>query len=154
MSGMSKIVKTIASITFPFTMIYGLYIIAHGHLTPGGGFQGGAVVASACAMILVAYGSVWTMGKIKEKHLSVLESLGAIGFIGLALLGLVFGVVFFKNFLIGNEYFFGEIGEGLANINTAGVLPLMNFAVGLKVIVGLFAIVLVMAYATRLKEEK
>ena len=154
MSGMSKIVKTIASITFPFTMIYGLYIIAHGHLTPGGGFQGGAVVASACAMIVVAYGSVWTMGKIKEKHLSVLESLGAIGFIGLALLGLVFGVVFFKNFLIGNEYFFGEIGEGLANINTAGVLPLMNFAVGLKVIVGLFAIVLVMAYATRLKEEK
>jgi len=86
MSGMSKIVKTITSIAFPFTMIYGLYIIAHGHLTPGGGFQGGAVVASACAMILVAYGSVWTMGKIKEKHLSVLESLGAIGFIGLAFL--------------------------------------------------------------------
>lgn len=154
MSGMSKIVKTITSIAFPFTMIYGLYIIAHGHLTPGGGFQGGAVVASACAMILVAYGSIWTMGKIKEKHLSVLESLGAIGFIGLALLGLVFGVVFFKNFLVGNEYFFGEIGEGLANINTAGVLPLMNFAVGLKVIAGLFAIVLVMAYATRLKGEK
>jgi multicomponent Na+:H+ antiporter subunit B len=151
---MSKIVKTITSIAFPFTMIYGLYIIAHGHLTPGGGFQGGAVVASGCAMILVAYGSIWTMGKIKEKHLSVLESLGAIGFIGLALLGLVFGVAFFKNFLVGNEYFFGEIGEGLANINTAGVLPLMNFAVGLKVTVGLFAIVLVMAYATRLKEEK
>jgi len=154
MSGMSKIVKTISSIAFPLVTIYGLYIIAHGHLTPGGGFQGGAIVASGCAMILVAYGSVWTMGKIKEKHLSVLESLGAIGFISLALLGLVFGVVFFKNFLMGNEYFFGEIGEGLANINTAGVLPLMNFAVGLKVSVGLFAIVLVMAYATRLKEEK
>lgn len=154
MSGMSKIVKTISSIAFPLVTIYGLYIIAHGHLTPGGGFQGGAIVASGCAMILVAYGSVWTMGKIKEKHLSVLESLGAIGFISLALLGLVFGVVFFKNFLMGNEYFFGEIGEGLANINTAGVLPLMNFAVGLKVSVGLFTIVLVMAYATRLKEEK
>ena len=68
MSGMSRIVKTIASVTFPLTMIYGLYIIAHGHLTPGGGFQGGAVVASSCALILVAYGSVWTMGKIKEKR--------------------------------------------------------------------------------------
>ena len=52
MSGMSKIVKTIANIAFPLTLIYGLYIIAHGHLTPGGGFQGGAVVASGCAMIL------------------------------------------------------------------------------------------------------
>ena len=151
MSGMSKIVKTISSITFPFVTIYGLYVIAHGHLTPGGGFQGGAVVASGCAMILVAYGSVWTMGKIKEKHLSVLESFGAIGFIGLAFLGLIFGTMFFKNFLVGNDFLFGEIGKGLSNISTAGALPLMNFAVGLKVIAGLFGIVLVMAYTTKAK---
>ena len=58
MSGMSKIVKTITNIAFPFIIIYGLYIIAHGHLTPGGGFQGGAVVASGLAMIVVAYGSI------------------------------------------------------------------------------------------------
>ena len=90
---MSRIVKTISSITFPVVLIYGLYVIAHGHLTPGGGFQGGAVVASGCALILVAFGSVWTVGKIKEKRLSVLESAGAIGFIGLAFLGLIFGAI-------------------------------------------------------------
>ena len=158
MSGMSRIVKTMASITFPLTMIYGLYIIAHGHLTPGGGFQGGAVVASSCALILVAYGSVWTMGKIKEKSLSVFESLGAIGFIGLAFFGLIFGAnYFFNNFLLKQDTipFFNAVGTGASNINTAGIIPLMNFAVGLKVIVGLFAIVLVMAYATtKLKGEK
>ena len=154
MMGMSKIVKTITSVTFPLILIFGLYIIAHGHLTPGGGFQGGAVFASACAMILVAYGSVWTMGKIKEKHLSVLESIGAIGFIGIAFLGLIFGAIFFNNFLIGEGFLFDNIALGLADINTAGVLPLMNFAVGLKVIAGLFGIVLVMAYATRLREGK
>jgi multicomponent Na+:H+ antiporter subunit B len=153
MSGMSRIVKTISSIAFPFTMIYGLYIIAHGHLTPGGGFQGGAVVASACAMILVAYGSVWTLKKIKEKHLSVFESVGAIWFIGLAFFGLIFGAIFFKNFLVGNEFLFGHTALSAADIYTAGVLPLMNFAVGLKVIAGLFAIVLVMAYATTKKKE-
>ena len=151
MSGMSRIVKTISSVAFPFVLIYGLYIIAHGHLTPGGGFQGGAIVASGCAMILVAYGSIWTMGKIKEKNLSIFESFGAIGFIGLAFFGLIFGAVFFNNYLVGNKYFFGEKALGLSNINTAGVLPLMNFAVGLKVTAGLFAIVLVMAYATSKK---
>jgi len=78
MSGMSRIVKTTCSSIFPLIMIYGLYVIAHGHLTPGGGFQGGAIVASALTMILVAYGSIWTMGKIKEKNLSLLESLGGI----------------------------------------------------------------------------
>ena len=151
MSGMSKIVKTISNVTFPLIMIYGLYVIAHGHLTPGGGFQGGAVVASGCAMILVAYGSVWTMGKIKEKNLSVLESLGALFFIGIALFGLVFGAMFFNNFLADGGVIFGDhvaSGSTTADFNTGGVLPLMNFAVGLKVIAGLFAIVLVMAYTT------
>lgn len=154
MSGMSKIVKTMSAVVFPFIMIFGLYVIAHGHLTPGGGFQGGAVVASACVMILVAYGSVWTMKKIKEKHLSIFESLGAIGFISLAFFGLVFGSAFFYNFMANTQDFLGIFGDMVitgstaADINTAGVLPLMNFAVGLKVIAGLFAIVLVMAYAT------
>jgi multicomponent Na+:H+ antiporter subunit B len=157
MSGMSKIVKTMASVIFPFIMIFGIYVIAHGHLTPGGGFQGGAVVASACAMILIAYGSVWTIKKVKEKHLSVLESLGALGFIFLALFGIVFGLYFFNNFLANSDLIFGTavaLGTTTANINTAGVLPLMNFAVGLKVVAGLFAIVLVMAYATTKKEGK
>ena len=151
--GMSKIVQTIASITFPFVMIYGLYVIAHGHLTPGGGFQGGAVVASGLAMMLVAFGAPWVLDRLKEKHLSTLESLGGLGFIGIAFLGLIIGGVFFNNFLVGNPYLFGTVSDSAAaNLNTAGVLPFMNFFVGLKVIAGLFAIVLVMAYATTHKE--
>jgi multicomponent Na+:H+ antiporter subunit B len=154
---MSKIVKTVSNVALPIVLIFGLYVIAHGHLTPGGGFQGGAVVASGLAMILVAYGSIWTMQRIKEKRLSTFESLGAIGFIGLAFIGLIFGIQqFFYNFLMRQDVIpiFNEIGTGASNINTAGVIPLMNFAVGLKVIAGLFAIVLVMAYATRLKGAK
>ncbi len=158
MTEMSKIVKTITAIAFPFALIYGLYVIAHGHLTPGGGFQGGAVVASACAMVLVAYGSKWIFkNKDEEKFeskLSILESLGAIGFIGLAFFGLILGLVFFNNFLLGNDILFGVIpNSGAANINTGGVLPLMNFAVGLKVIAGLFAIVFIMAHATTAFKE-
>lgn len=157
MSGMSKIVKTISNITFPFIIIFGLYVIVHGHLTPGGGFQGGAVVASGCAMILVAYGSSWTLKKIKEKQLSVLESIGAVFFIVLALLGVVLAdKVFFDNFILGPNgigLIFNNIARGASDIFTAGVLPLMNFAVGLKVIAGLFAIVLVMAYATTKSKE-
>ena len=98
-------------------MIFGLYIIAHGHLTPGGGFQGGAVVASGCAMILISYGSIWTMGKIKEKNLSILESIGAVCFILLALLGLGFGTVFFNNFLV---------CFGLVNFSSFNPLSLQN----------------------------
>ena len=154
MNGMSKIVKTIAGISFPFIVIYGLYVIAHGHLTPGGGFQGGAVVASGLALILVAYGSQWTATKIKEHDLSLLESVGAIGFITVAFLGIFFGGVFFSNFIVGTDLLFGGIPlAGASDINTGGTLPLMNFAVGLKVIAGLFGIVFIMALAISKKEE-
>ena len=155
MSGMSKIVKTSVNILFPLTMIFGLYVIAHGHLTPGGGFQGGAIVASGCAMIVVAYGSKKVFKQIKEKRLSTFESIGGVGFITVALLGLVFSTVFFGNFLAGSNLLFGTTpatGSTSADFSTGGVLPLMNFAVGVKVIAGLFVIVLVMAYASSVKE--
>jgi len=157
MSEMSKIVRTLSNILFPFIMIFGLYVIAHGHLTPGGGFQGGAVVASGCIMLLVAYGSTWVFEKIKTSRLSVFESLGALGFIGTAFFGLFFGGWFFNNFLVRNGIIFNVVpatGSTLSNFNTAGVLPLMNFSVGVKVIAGLFVIVLVMGYASSLKEWK
>jgi len=157
MSEMSKIVRTISNIIFPFIMIFGLYVIAHGHLTPGGGFQGGAVAASGCAMLLVAYGSTWIIDRMKVSRLSMFESIGALGFIGVAFLGLIIGGMFFNNFLVGSNILFGNIpktGYTGANFNTGGVLPLMNFAVGVKVIAGLFVVVLVMAYASSLKEWK
>jgi multicomponent Na+:H+ antiporter subunit B len=155
MIGMSKIVKSFANILFPLITIYGLYVIAHGHLTPGGGFQGGAIVASGCALLLIAHGSPWIFKKIKEGNLSVLESLGALSFITLAFIGIFTGFAFFSNFLVGTNLLFGTVPtSGAADINTGGTLPLMNFAVGLKVIAGLFVIVLLMAFATTQKKEE
>jgi multicomponent Na+:H+ antiporter subunit B len=155
MKGMSIIVKTIANMGFPFILIYGLYVIAHGHLTPGGGFQGGAVVASGLVLMLIAYNSEWISKRIKESHFSIFESLGALGFIIIAFLGIIFGGMFFSNFLTGNEFVFGGIPlNGASDINTGGTLPLMNFAVGLKVIAGLFAIVYIMAHFISKKEDK
>jgi energy-converting hydrogenase B subunit I len=157
MSEMTRIVKTTANILFPFTLLFGFYVIAHGHLTPGGGFQGGAIVASGCALLLVAYSSGWIFDRIKEKRLVTFESIGALGFITVALLGLGFSAVFFGNFLVGSGMLFGTTpatGSTLADFSTGGVLPLMNFAVGVKVIAGLFVIVLVMAYASSIKEGR
>ena len=142
---MSKIVRTIANILYPFIFIFGLYVIMHGHLTPGGGFQGGAVVASGIALIAVAYGRERLEELIKEKNLSIFESLGALAFIGLAFLGI--GVTFFYNSLANSGSLFGNptpVGPNPGDLNTAGLLPLMNLAVGLKVLAGLGAVVIVM----------
>jgi len=141
-----------AGIIVPFVFVYGLYVILHGHLTPGGGFQGGGVFASGVALFIVAFGSAYVHQRLKEHHLSLLESSGVLIFIGLGFGGIA--TVFFYNFLVGSSVF-GNIpptGANPGDIWTGGVIPLMNVGVGLKVIAGLSAILLVMALATTLTE--
>jgi len=142
---LSKIVRTVANQLILFILIFGLYVIAHGHLTPGGGFQGGAVIVSGVVMLLVAFSSKDLKKSLRERTLSIMESSGALIFIGLAFAGI--GIVFFYNFLVGTPIF-GRIpatGPGPGDIWTGGFIPLMNLAVGLKVVAGLSAVVLAMA---------
>ena len=65
---MSVIVQTIAGMLFPMVLIFSFYVILHGHLTPGGGFQGGAIGASAVALLIVAYGSKTIEKKMAEEN--------------------------------------------------------------------------------------
>lgn len=142
---MSKIVRTVANQLMLFVLVFGFYVIVHGHVTPGGGFQGGAVIASGVVMLIVAFGSGQIKKSLRERRLSVVESSGALLFILVAFIGI--GTVFFYNFLVGSRIF-GDIpptGPNPGNVWTGGVIPLMNVAVGLKVMAGLSAAVLALA---------
>jgi multicomponent Na+:H+ antiporter subunit B len=142
---MSVIVRTISRVVAPVALAFGAYVIMHGHLTPGGGFQGGAVVASVVALLVVAFES----GRWKKWKdvLLPLEDLGAMAFTILAFLGL--GATFFRNILAGGGGLFGapvpQLGPNPGALNTAGTLPLMNWAVGLKVIAGLGSVVILLS---------
>ena len=143
-SGMSKIVKTVSFIIAVPIIIFGLYVILHGHLTPGGGFPGGAIIATLTALFLVAFGR----NSVKNSHkefLSLLESLALVSLILLAFLGL--SSTFFHNFLANKGSIFGRsISYGVNNgyLSTAGTIPLMNIAVGIEVFAALSLIVLIM----------
>jgi len=142
---MSKIVRTVANQLMLFVLVFGIYVIMHGHVTPGGGFQGGAVIASGIVMLIVAFGSGHIKNSLRERRLSVVESSGALLFIVVAFAGI--GTVFFYNFLVGSRIFGGipPTGSNPGDVWTGGVIPLMNLGVGLKVIAGLSAAVLALA---------
>jgi len=143
-----------ASLLILFTLIYGLYIIMHGHSSPGGGFQGGAIIASGIALLIVAFGSDNIHKSLKEHHLAILASVGGLIFIGLAFGGI--GTTFFYNFLLGSPIF-GRIppsGPTHADIWTGGVIPLMEIGIGLTVLAGLAAVFLVIALASAEREEE
>ena len=149
--GLSPIVKVISSMLFPFIMIFSFYVIMHGHLTPGGGFQGGAIGASAVVLLIVAFGARHTERRAGEEKLSAFESIGGTVFVVVALFGFIMAATFMSNFLVGTSVF-GEIppfGSNPGILNTGGILPILNFAVGMKVIGGLSAVVLAMALVSR-----
>jgi len=72
MKGMSAIVRTMTCLLLAPILLFGAYVVLHGHLTPGGGFQGGAIIATGMALFLVALGGE----RWRKKLLSMLESTG------------------------------------------------------------------------------
>ncbi|WP_297092882.1 MnhB domain-containing protein [Thermococcus sp.] len=140
------IIKTTTKYLATLILTFGAYIILHGHLTPGGGFQGGAVFASGLALLIVANKYDDIRRTFSKVPLSTFESIGALGFLGTAALGFM-GYTFFKN-VIANSGFplFGEptpLGINPGYLNTGGTLPYMNIFVGTKVLAGLTSIILV-----------
>lgn len=129
MNGMSTIVKTITRFVGGMIFLFGIYLILHGHLTPGGGFAGGVVVASALILLTLAYGKEISLKKFSLNAASILESLGALLFLGVALWGFT-KAGFFVNFLPKGEPF---------KFLSAGTIPIYNIGIGLKVAAALFA---------------
>lgn len=139
---MSVIVRTVADVMIVPIVVFGIYLILHGHLTPGGGFQGGAVIASATALLIVARGAL----KDNKSDLSTMESTGLTLFFVLALLGIIMGFSLFYNSLAGTGGIFGGTVSGInpGYINTGGTVPLMNIVVGMEVVAALSLILYMM----------
>jgi len=152
--GMSVIVRTVTRLVYGLIILFGFYVIMHGHLTPGGGFQGGAVVASAFALLLVAFGSTGLKGRLNLHWIQSIEEVGALAFLALAFLGI--GTAFFYNLLANSGGFlFGAsvpTGSNAGVLTAGGTVPLMNWAVGLKVMTGIAAVVIIMLIGSQ-KEE-
>ncbi len=139
--GMTLIVKTITRLTVGLILLYGIYIVLHGHISPGGGFAGGVIIALSFIHLMLAFGKDLALKKLSVSFASFLESIGALIFLSIAMLGFI-GGCFFLNF------FFSK-GKPF-HLFSAGIIPLCNIAISLKVGAGLFAIfvVLVLLYKT------
>jgi multicomponent Na+:H+ antiporter subunit B len=122
--GASDSLQLLSLILIPLIVALGAYIVLHGQLTPGGGFQGGVVLAAGPMAILLAGRYLGMKRVAPEWALESLDSIGAAGYALVGLGGLVFAGVFMKNFLP-----FGAQGKLLS----AGTMPINSLAVGLEV---------------------
>lgn len=133
--GMTLIVKNVTRIVTGFIAVFGVYIALTGHISPGGGFAGGVILASAGVLVVLAFGKQFASHLVNETGIHIVDSAGALGFLAVALCGYFIGV-FFKNF-IG----LGQVG----NFWSGGVILLSNFAILIKVGAGLAGVFLALA---------
>lgn len=143
MKGLTPIVKKVAQLMSGIICIYGIYIVVHGHLTPGGAFAGGIILAGAFILLILAFGSEVIKLRKEESGSTLSESISLLVAIIMAALGLLIGSkVFFANYLPK-----GEIGE----LVSAGAIPIYNILIGIEVAAAIVTIFLALVI---FKEEE
>jgi len=116
-----ELLTTGARFLTPLIMLLGVYVFVNGHLTPGGGFQGGAIIASGSLLLLLAD----PMKHFSHKLIATLESIAGVAYVGVGLLGLVLAGGFLDNRFL-------PIGT-LGALFSAGAIPVIYSLIGLKV---------------------
>ena len=119
--GTSELLQTASKILIPITFLFGIYVFINGHLTPGGGFQGGAIIATAVALMIMANPNI----KLNHHIIHWVEGISGVAFVIVGLLGLAMAGGFLDNKILG----LGEFGT----LFSAGAIPIIYSFVGLKV---------------------
>ncbi|WP_227938301.1 hydrogen gas-evolving membrane-bound hydrogenase subunit E [Alkalihalobacillus deserti] len=127
----TMIVSQTIKLIIPYLAVLGAYLILFGHLSPGGGFVGGVVLAIIPILLTITYGVEFSEYKLKPARKKLVEDIGAIGFILLGLLGVLTG----SNFLANGQANLGPGNTG--ELISAGLIPYLNLMIGLKVGAGL-----------------
>ncbi|HJP64828.1 MAG TPA: hydrogen gas-evolving membrane-bound hydrogenase subunit E [Actinomycetota bacterium] len=131
--GASDAVRVAALVLVGPVLVLGLYVVAHGHLTPGGGFQGGGVLAAAALLVYLSGRPLAIRGLDPPALLDLGEGLGAGGYVVIGLVGMIAGEAFLSNVV--------PLGRTVGSIVSAGTIPLLNATVGLAVWAGMVFVV-------------
>ena len=120
----SGALRVVGAVLVGPVLVLGGYVVTHGHLTPGGGFQGGVILAAALLLVYAA-GQLVALERVRPIDLvEAVEATGALAFALVALGGLIFSGALLANFLAT-----GTLGELLS----AGTIPVLSVATGIEV---------------------
>ncbi|MGM0471420.1 MAG: hydrogen gas-evolving membrane-bound hydrogenase subunit E [Bacillota bacterium] len=140
----SPIVKQSISMIIPFLYLLGFYLIAYGHLSPGGGFTGGVLIAITFILLAVIFGVGYIKAEARRELISrsLIENLAALGFVISGMVGIAAGYNFLSSGQLGLS--FGSPG----NLVSGGLIPIFNLMIGIKIGAGMSVI-----FSHLIKEE-
>jgi len=87
----SLVVQTVCRVIVPFMQLYALYVLAHGHHSPGGGFQGGVILGASFILMALSYDLKMMIGRISRRTVIIMGSVGIFIYSGTGALALLMG---------------------------------------------------------------
>ena len=114
--------KTASKLLFPIITLYGIYVMIYGHLSPGGGFQGGVIIASGVLLLLISHKDF----ELPHSLIVILETFAGVSYVLIGLIGLLTLDIFLGNFLSPDAKDMGMLMSG-------GIIPIIYIIVGVKV---------------------
>lgn len=127
----TAILQVISRKLAPFVILFGFYVVSFGHLTPGGGFQGGVVIASGVIMLLLGQEPERLDGLVSVRLFGLMEAVSLVVFLAAGVAGIVVGGAFLEVVL----------PTGTAGgITDAGFIFILNLVIGMKVGAGITVI--------------
>lgn len=139
----SDAVRITSLALIPATVLFGIYMVTHGQISPGGGFQGGVILASAPVLLYLCAEYRQFLAALPLKPVALAEAAGAAAYILIGGIGLASGGMFLENVL--------PLGQS-GSLTGGGVVPLISLGVGIEVAGGVSLMLL--AYVEELVEEK
>ncbi len=136
--GMTPIVKNTARLVSGFIAVFGIYIALTGHISPGGGFAGGVILAASAVLIVLAFGRETAERIITPSQCHLWDAAGAGLFLAVALVGYFTGS-FFGNFIAPISK--GQVGK----LFSGGTIIVSNLFILIKVAAGLAGAFLALA---------
>ncbi len=118
----SFMLRSASKILFPVILLFGIYVMTYGHLSPGGGFQGGVIIASGVLLLLISHKSF----EVPHALIVALETFAGVSYVIIGLIGLVVLDTFLGNFLPNDISQMGLLLSG-------GIIPVIYVIVGIKV---------------------
>jgi multicomponent Na+:H+ antiporter subunit B len=114
--------QTASKILFPVILLFGIYVMIYGHLSPGGGFQGGVIIASGVLLLLISHKAF----EVPHSVIVALETFAGVSYVLIGLIGLLVLDTFLGNFL---PHDISQMGMLLSG----GIIPVIYIIVGIKV---------------------
>jgi multicomponent Na+:H+ antiporter subunit B len=123
-AALSESVQVFTTAMFGFSVLFGIYIGTHGQLTPGGGFQGGVIIAAAPMLLYIAENTEAFRRILSHPLMEFFEASGAAAYAVIGLIALAYSAPFLTNVLP-----LGQTGD----VFSSGTIAVISACVGVEV---------------------